>query len=146
MGFTTKDFEEKGLNHEQISYIMAERDKEKQADKAKIKSLESAISEKDNTITELNDTIKSFDGKDETLKDLQDKIANYEKSENDRKELEKQQQIESEIKNRFIAALGEQKFKHADIETGRFNAFKTALNDEKFKGKGDGEIFTEITN
>lgn len=113
--------------------------------KADVEKLKSDMAEKEKTIAELNDTIKGFDGKDETLKELQDKVANYEKSELERQEAEKQKQIDADLKNRFVAVLGENKFKHADIETGRFNAFKESLSKDEFKGKGDADIFAEIT-
>ena len=44
-----------------------------------------------------------------------------------------------------MAVVGENKFKHADIENGRFNAFKESLAKDEFKGKGDSDIFAEIT-
>ena len=113
--------------------------------KADVDALKQQLTDKDKSITELNETIKGFDGKDTTLKELQDKVASYEKAENDRKEAEKQSQIDADLKNRFNAVVGENKFKHADIENGRFAAFKELLGKEEFKGKGDSDIFAEIT-
>ena len=107
--------------------------------------LQETVTEKDKSITELNEQIKSFDGKDTTLKELQEKVSNYEKAETDRVESEKQAKVESELKQRFQTLVGENKFKHEDIENGRFNAFKSALADEKYKGKGDSDVFAGIT-
>ena len=63
--------------------------------KADVDALKQQLTDKDKSITELNETIKGFDGKDTTLKELQDKVASYEKAENDRKEAEKQSQIDA---------------------------------------------------
>lgn len=113
--------------------------------KADTETLKSQMAEKDKAITELNEKIKAFDGTGETLKELQDKVQSYEQKETERIEAEKQAQIDAELRQRFLANVGENKFKHEDIENGRFNAFKSALADEKFKGKGDAEIFAEVT-
>jgi hypothetical protein len=113
--------------------------------KADTETLKSQMAEKDKAITELNEKIKAFDGTGETLKELQEKVATYEQKETERIEAEKQAQIDAELRQRFLANVGENKFKHEDIENGRFNAFKSALADEKFKGKGDAEIFAEVT-
>lgn len=113
--------------------------------KADTETLKSQMAEKDKAITELNEKIKAFDGTGETLKELQDKVQAYEQKETERIEAEKQAQIDAELRQRFLANVGENKFKHEDIENGRFNAFKSALADEKFKGKGDAEIFAEVT-
>ena len=113
--------------------------------KADTETLKSQMAEKDKAITELNEKIKAFDGTGETLKELQDKVQTYEQKETERQQAEKQAQIDAELRQRFLANVGENKFKHEDIENGRFNAFKSALADEKFKGKGDAEIFAEVT-
>ena len=113
--------------------------------KIELTKLQETVTEKDKSITELNEQIKSFDGKDTTLKELQEKVSNYEKAETDRVESEKQAKVESELKQRFQTLVGENKFTPADIETGRFNAFKSALADEKYKGKGDSDVFADIT-
>ena len=73
------------------------------------------------------------------------RVKELEQAEADRKQAQKDAEIEADLKNRFSRAAGENKFKHADIENGRFNAFKQALSDENFKGKGDSEIFAEVT-
>ena len=145
MGFTKKEMEEQGFSSEQIAWAMAERGKEKESDKAEVEKLKTALAEKDEAITELNEKIKAFDGTETKLKELTDKVATYEQKETERIEAEKQAQLDAELRQRFLANVGENKFKHEDIENGRFNAFKSALADEKYKGKGDAEIFAEVT-
>jgi chromosome segregation ATPase len=145
MSITKKYLEDLGLTAEQVSSIFAERGKEIETEKAKYETLQAQITEKDNSINELNEKIKSFDGKETTLAELQKKVADYEQKETERIESEKQMKADSEMKERFTKLLGENKFKHQDIENGRFSAFKQALADEANKGKGDSDIFTEIT-
>ena len=145
MGFTKKEMEEQGFSSEQIAWAMAERGKEIETAKAETEKLKVAISEKETTITELSEKVKGLDGTETKVKELTDKISAYEKSEADRKAAEKQAQLDAELKTRFNAVVGENKFKHDDIRNGRFNAFKQALSDENFKGKGDSEIFAEVT-
>ena len=110
------------------------------------------IADKDKTITELQETVKGFDGKDKTLEELQKqaetanaRVKELEQAEADRQQAQKDAEIEAELNDRFNKVLGENKFKHDDIRNGRFNAFKQALSDENFKGKGDSEIFAEVT-
>lgn len=145
MGFTKKEMEEQGFTAEQITWTMAERGKEKETDKAEIEKIKSSLSEKDAQLTDLNEKIKAYDGTDVKLKELTEKVGSYEKAESDRIEKEKQQKIESEYNERFKNLIGENKWKHPDVETGRFNAFKQAILDETNKGKGDSEIFEAIT-
>ena len=113
--------------------------------KSKNDELTSQIADKDNSIKDLNEKIKSYDGKDTDIKALQDKVAEYEQKEQQRLENEKKQKEETELKTRFDSLLGENKWKHSDIENGRFMAFKEALNNVDNKGKGDKEIFETIT-
>ena len=149
MSITKKFLEDLGLTSEQANSIFAERGKEIDSEKEKF---EMQIADKDKTITELQETVKGFDGKDKTLEELQKqaetanaRVKELEQAEADRQQAQKDAEIEADLKNRFSRAAGENKFKHADIENGRFAAFKQALSDENFKGKGDSEIFAEVT-
>lgn len=145
MGITKKYLEDLGLTAEQVSGIFAERGKEITEEKAKLDALTLTISEKDRAIAEYGEKIKTYDGSDATLKELQEKVVTYEKSEAERIANEAKQKQESELRSRFDSLLGENKFKHEDIANGRYNAFKQLLADENSKGKGDADIFTEIT-
>lgn len=113
--------------------------------KSKNDELTSQLAEKDNSIKDLNEKIKGYDGKETDIKALQDKVAEYEQKEQERLENEKKQKEETELKIRFDSLLGDNKWKHSDIENGRFIAFKNALNNTDNKGKGDKEIFESIT-
>ena len=141
-----QDLKDLGIEEKEvIDKIMALYGDGVESAKADVETLKQQLADKDKSITELNETIKGFDGKDVTLKELQEKVASYEKAESDRKEAEKQAQVDAELKSRFMAVVGENKFKHADIENGRFAAFKDSLSKDEFKGKGDSDIFAEIT-
>lgn len=113
--------------------------------KSKNDELTTQLAEKDNSIKDLNEKIKGYDGKETDMKALQDKVAEYEQKERERLENEKKQKEETELKTRFDSLLGDNKWKHSDIENGRFIAFKDALNNADNKGKGDKEIFESIT-
>ena len=145
MGFTKKEMEEQGFSAEQITWAMKERGIEKETDKAEMEKLKTTLTDKEKELSETNEKIKAFDGTETTLKELQDKVATYEQKETERQAAEKQAQVDAELKTRFMAVVGENKFKHADIENGRFNAFKESLAKEEFKGKGDSDVFAEIT-
>lgn len=145
MGFTKKEMEDQGFTAEQIAWAMAERGKEIETAKAETEKLKVVISEKETTINDLSEKVKGLDGTEAKVKELTDKVSAYEKYEADRKASEEQAKLDAELRQRFLANVGENKFKHEDIENGRFAAFKNALADEKYKGKGDAEIFTEVT-
>lgn len=112
--------------------------------KSEVETLKKTILERENDIKSLNEKVNGLDGSETALKELQDKVAVYEKQEAERKEAEKNAQMEADIKARFSTVLGEQKFKHTDIETGRFNAFKEAIGKPEYAGKGDADIFADV--
>lgn len=106
--------------------------------------LQEEIDKREKSITELSEKAKNLDGTETTLKEMQDKVAAYEKEKSDRETAEKQAKLDAELKTRFDAIKGENKFNHELIEKGRFDDFKKALQDEQFKGKGDSDIFSAI--
>ncbi len=144
MGFTKKELEDKGATQELIDFIMAERGKEKEVEKSKLEDLQKQLLEREKSITELSEKAKNLDGTETTLKEMQNKVAAYEKEKSDREAAEQQAKLDSELKTRFDAIKGENKFSHELIENGRFQDFKKALSDEQFKGKGDSDIFSAI--
>lgn len=133
------------LSEEVIAKIQAESGKDIEKVKAELTKVQEQLTTKETEISELSEQIKTFDGQSSTLEELQSKVKKYEETETARLESEKVAKAESELKDRFGALIGENQFKHADIEAGRLNAFKQALSDESNKGKGDKEIFESIT-
>lgn len=139
------DLEALGLEKDNIDAIMKLHGADIESKKAEIEKLAGTIKEKEETIGELNETIKTFDGKDETLKDLQEKVEKYELADKEAKEQAEKDKAENELKTRFSSLVGENKWADEDIENGRYNAFKQAIGNEENKGKGDSEIFELIT-
>lgn len=141
-----QDLKDLGIEEKEvIDKIMALYGDGVESAKTDMETLKQQLADKDKSIQELNEQIKAFSGTDTELQAMRDKVASFEKAENDRKEAEKQSQIDADLKSRFMAVVGENKFKHADIENGRFAAFKDSLAKDEFKGKGDSDIFAEIT-
>lgn len=138
---TLKDL---GLEDDVIKKIMDINGEDIEKAKATTKELEQKIAEKDSTIDELNEKIKTFDGSEDTIKDLQSKVAEYEKKESERKEAEEKEKAEEELKERFSRVVGDKKFRDEDAEHGRFEAFREALSSNENKGKGDAEIFEAL--
>ena len=96
-----------------------------------------------NTISDLQDKLKDFEGED--VQGLRDKIKEYEDAENTRKANEAQAAAESKKKARFNGLNGDKEYINEATEKWVFDHFKSALDDEKNAGKSDSEIFSEIT-
>ena len=145
MGITKKFLEEQGLTPEQVNAIFSERGKEITEEKAKLDEKEKALQERDGQLKELNEKIAAFDGTDVKLKELTTELDSYKQKEQERVKQEAEAKSENEYKERFGKLVGENKWKHPDVETGRYNAFKQELLNEANKGKGDADIFEAIT-
>lgn len=96
-----------------------------------------------NTISDLQDKLKGFEGED--IQGLRDKIKEYEDAESTRKADEAQAAAESKKKARFSGLNGEKEYINEATEKWVYDRFKSALDDEKFAGKSDSEIFSEVT-
>ena len=57
----------------------------------------------------------------------------------------KEEEEEAEYSNRFKTVVGEQKWRDALTEKAVYAEFKTALQDEANKGKGDKDILAALT-
>ena len=97
MSITKKFLKDLGLTSEQANSIFAERGKEIDSKKEKF---EKQIADKDKTITELQETVKGFDGKDKTLEELQKqaetanaRVKELEQAEADRQQAQKDEEI-----------------------------------------------------
>lgn len=134
-----------GIEDDAIKKIMAENGSDIEKAKADLESARKDLAEKEKKVTELTEQLKSFDGSNEKLEELQKKVADFEKADAERKKAEEESKANAEILERFNKVVGERKFKHEDIKNGRFNAFKTALSNAENKGKGDTEIFDNLT-
>jgi len=140
-----QELEALGLEKEVIDGVMKIHGADIEAKKLELETLKTQIEDKSKTIQELTDSVKEMDGANETVKTLQAKLDEYQATETKRKEETELAQKESEMKQRFDALIGENKWFDDDIASGRYNAFKSELNKPENKGKGDAELFETIT-
>ena len=95
--------------------------------------------------TTIADMKKSAEGNEDFKKkfeELEQRIAD-EKAAAERKA--KEEAEEAEYSNRFKTVVGEQKWRDALTEKAVYAEFKTALQDETNKGKGDKDILAALT-
>lgn len=95
--------------------------------------------------TTIADMKKSAEGNEDFKKkfeELEQRIAD-EKAEAEKKA--KEEAEEAEYSNRFKTVVGEQKWRDALTEKAVYAEFKTALQDEANKGKGDKDILAALT-
>lgn len=95
--------------------------------------------------TTIADMKKSAEGNEDFKKkfeDLEQRIAD-EKAEAEKKA--KEEAEEAEYSNRFKTVVGEQKWRDALTEKAVYAEFKTALQDEANKDKGDKDILETLT-
>ena len=95
--------------------------------------------------TTISDMKKSAEGNEDFKKkfeELEQRIAD-EKAEAEKKA--KEEAEEAEYANRFKTVVGEQKWRDALTEKAVYAEFKTALQDEANKGKGDKDILAALT-
>ena len=117
--------------------------------KGELETVRADLEKANGTLKEYETTIadmkKSAEGNEDFKKkfeDLEQRIAD-EKAEAERKA--KEEAEEAEYSNRFKTVVGEQKWRDALTEKAVYAEFKTALQDEANKGKGDKDILAALT-
>ena len=117
--------------------------------KADLETVRADLEKANGTLKEYETTIadlkKSAEGNEDFKKkfeDLEQRIAD-EKTEAEKKA--KEEAEEAEYSNRFKTVVGEQKWRDALTEKAVYAEFKTALQDEANKGKGDKDILAALT-
>ena len=117
--------------------------------KGELESVRADLEKANGTLKEYETTIadlkKSAEGNEDFKKkfeDLEQRIAD-EKAEAEKKA--KEEAEEAEYSNRFKTVVGEQKWRDALTEKAVYAEFKTALQDEANKGKGDKDILAALT-
>lgn len=117
--------------------------------KGELETVRADLEKANGTLKEYETTIadmkKSAEGNEDFKKkfeDLEQRIAD-EKAEAERKE--KEEAAEAEYSNRFKTVVGEQKWRDELTEKAVYAEFKTALQDEANKGKGDKDILAALT-
>ena len=117
--------------------------------KGELEAVKSDLEKANGTLKEYETTIadmkKSAEGNEDFKKkfeELEQRIAD-EKAEAEKKA--KEEAEEAEYANRFKTVVGEQKWRDALTEKAVYAEFKTALQDEANKGKGDKDILAALT-
>lgn len=117
--------------------------------KGELETVRADLEKANGTLKEYEATIadmkKSAEGNEDFKKkfeDLEQRIAD-EKAEAEKKA--KEEAEEAEYSNRFKTVVGEQKWRDALTEKAVYAEFKTALQDEANKGKGDKDILAALT-
>lgn len=117
--------------------------------KGELEAVKTELEKANGTLREYETTIadmkKSTEGNEDFKKkfeELEQRIAD-EKAEAEKKA--KEEAEEAEYSNRFKTVVGEQKWRDALTEKAVYAEFKTALQDEANKGKGDKDILAALT-
>ena len=115
---------------------------ELEAVKADLEKANGTLREYETTIADMKKSAEGNEDFKKKFEELEQRIAD-EKAEAEKKA--KEEAEEAEYANRFKTVVGEQKWRDALTEKAVYAEFKTALQDEANKGKGDKDILTALT-
>lgn len=115
---------------------------ELEAVKADLEKANGTLREYETTIADMKKSAEGNEDFKKKFEELEQRIAD-EKAEAERKA--KEEAEEAEYSNRFKTVVGEQKWRDALTEKAVYAEFKTALQDETNKGKGDKDILAALT-
>lgn len=115
---------------------------ELEAVKADLEKANGTLKEYETTIADLKKSAEGNEDFKKKFEDLEQRIA-VEKAEAEKKA--KEEAEEAEYSNRFKTVVGEQKWRDELTEKAVYAEFKTALQDEANKGKGDKDILAALT-
>ena len=115
---------------------------ELEAVKADLEKANGTLKEYETTIADLKKSAEGNEDFKKKFEDLEQRIAD-EKAEAEKKA--KAEAEEAEYSNRFKTVVGEQKWRDELTEKAVYAEFKTALQDEANKGKGDKDILAALT-
>ena len=110
--------------------------------KADLEKANGTLKEYETTIADMKKSAEGNEDFKKKFEDLEQRIAD-EKAEAERKE--KEAAAEAEYSSRFKTVVGEQKWRDELTEKAVYAEFKTALQDEVNKGKGDKDILETLT-
>ena len=113
-----------------------------EAVKTDLEKANGTLKEYETTIADLKKSAEGNEDFKKKFEDLEQRIAD-EKAEAEKKA--KEEAEEAEYSNRFKTVVGEQKWRDALTEKAVYAEFKTALQDETNKGKGDKDILAALT-
>lgn len=115
---------------------------ELEAVKADLEKTNGTLKEYETTIADMKKSAEGNEDFKKKFEELEQRIAD-EKAEAEKKA--KAEAEEAEYSNRFKTVVGEQKWRDALTEKAVYAEFKTALQDEANKGKGDKDILAALT-
>lgn len=110
--------------------------------RADLEKANGTLKEYETTIADLKKSAEGNEDFKKKFEDLEQRIAD-EKAEAEKKA--KEEAEEAEYSSRFKTVVGEQKWRDALTEKAVYAEFKTALQDEANKGKGDKDILAALT-
>lgn len=110
--------------------------------KANLEKANGTLREYETTIADMKKSAEGNEDFKKKFEELEQRIAD-EKAEAEKKA--KEEAEEAEYANRFKTVVGEQKWRDALTEKAVYAEFKTALQDEANKGKGDKDILAALT-
>lgn len=113
-----------------------------EAVKTDLEKANGTLKEYETTIADLKKSAECNEDFKKKFEDLEQRIAD-EKDEAEKKA--KAEAEEAEYANRFKTVVGEQKWRDELTEKAVYAEFKTALQDETNKGKGDKDILAALT-
>lgn len=115
---------------------------ELEAVKADLEKANGTLREYETTIADMKKSAEGNEDFKKKFEELEQRIAD-EKAETEKKA--KEEAEEAEYSNRFKTVVGEQKWRDELTEKAVYAEFKTALQDETNKGKGDKDILAALT-
>lgn len=110
--------------------------------KANLEKANGTLKEYETTIADLKKSAEGNEDFKKKFEELEQRIAD-EKAEAEKKA--KEEAEEAEYSSRFNTVVGEQKWRDELTEKAVYAEFKTALQDEANKGKGDKDILAALT-
>lgn len=113
-----------------------------EAVKTDLEKVNGTLKEYETTIADLKKSAEGNEDFKKKFEELEQRIAD-EKAEAEKKA--KEEAEEAEYANRFKTVVGEQKWRDALTEKAVYAEFKTALQDEANKGKGDKDVLAALT-
>lgn len=111
--------------------------------KTKIDSLNENLKNANDKISELGETLKSYEGTDKTITDLKAQVADFEQKEQDRINAEKLEKEDAELTAKIRNEIGEVEFVNQYTEESIYNSIKKGLKADTTKGAK--QIFDELT-
>ena len=110
--------------------------------RAELEKANGTLKEYETTIADMKKSAEGNEDFKKKFEDLEQRIAG-EKAAAEKKA--KEEAEEAEYSNRFKTVVGEQKWRDELTEKAVYAEFKTALQDEANKGKGDKDILAALT-